>query len=410
LRTAGDIMSMMRGTDGGVVTLVVNTQTPELPNCLPKLISTVSQTCCCVMVESPLQFLVPLLVNLNEIVKEVNDTNYQALVTREAGGEADLKLVSSFSPISIGFTCSSGADDPSAVRLLRQGDVERVLDRLQTDYTLPVSSVAMVQLPDRSSASNVQTPDTVNCYPNSIKLPNLSTRLVDFVHSRGLNCLVELHTSGDMMELHRREAAIFAREMEEQNRLLVANRHKVNKQVIVRTDSMFSVEETFGPASKRYRRHVYLVLIKCFLQLGAIVAVPFKGIFANTQIPFVVVPEMPPITVVVNNNLAALTRGRDTGAKSEPDAEEERETQAAIEDGEGAMETVSFAKLVSTILHPFIYRKEAASNTRIMKFQISQPDMDKYVEASLAVEQMIDQDEYFHELGNCKPPPRELKF
>jgi len=406
LLTAGNIMSMIRGTDGGVVTLVVNVQNECLPNYLFKLVSTVSQSCCCVMLESPLQLLVHHLCSVNEIVKKVNNSIFQALVARETS-EPGQNLTNTFCPIPIGFTCSSGAENPSQVTLLKQGNVERILDRLQTDFTIPVTNIAMVQLPDRSSNSNVQIPDTANNYPNSVKLPNLSTRLVDLLHSRGINCLIELHTSDDMMALYELEAVIFNREAEEQNRLLVTNRHKVNKQAIVRTDSMFNVNEAFGPASRKYRRHVFLVLIKVFLQLGAIVTVPFKELFATTQIPLVVVPEMPPITVVVNNNIAALTRGRDTDSKV---TEAEEEQVEAIEDGEVAMETLTYGKLVSTILHPFIYRKEAASTTRVMKFQIGQPDMDRFTENSNTVEQVADRDEHFHNLGNTKPPLRNLRF
>lgn len=445
IKSASDVVSMIRsaGADdggGGVLTLIVNVQSEDLPPYLAKLISTVSQVCCCVMIEAPLQFLVHHLCNVNEMVKDVNKANFSSstLVSRrqKEGNSRNNNSddpnhqqlqqlqVSGFTPISIGFTCSSGAEDPTQVQLLQQGSVERVLDRLQTDFALPVAPyVSMVQLPDRSSNSNVQTPNTNNNYPNSIHLPNLSTRLIDLLHSRGINCLIELNTSADMMELYDREKAVWGREQEEQRRLLVANRHKVDKQVIVRTDSMFNVDETFGPASKKYHRHVFLVLIKCFLQLGAIVTVPFRGLFATTKIPLVVVPEMPPVTVVVNNNLAALTRGRDV-VKSNEDEDEDATASAAADKKESKfpeledtdtnltapMETLTFAKLVSTLLHPFIYRKEAASHTRIMKFLISQPDMDRYINASLAVEQVADRDEYYHNLGNTKPPPRKLQF
>ena len=74
------------------------------------------------------------------------------------------------------------------------------------------------------------------------------------------------------------------------------------------------------------------------------------------------------------------------------------------------MEDITYYKLISKLLHPFIYRKEYVSSTRIMKFIITPEDVSILVNHSLAIECIEDNDVYYEELGTTKSKPRILSY
>ena len=124
----------------------------------------------------------------------------------------------------------------------------------------------------------------------------------------------------------------------------------------------------------------------------SLVVFPYSSLSTVTNVIKVVTLEMPPVTPSNNNLLMNI----DVNNYNLLDRQE--------------MENITYDKLFGSILHPFVYRKEFASATRILKFILSSEDLDGLIQMSTTLEAKEDEDEYYVSLGTTKPPARLLKY
>ena len=297
---------------------------------------------------------------------------------------------------ALGFSCSNSVNDTD---ILRQGDVERILDALHDKYEIPITNVSVIQLAERSNANNVKLmhDGSIN-YRNTIHLPHLSTRLIEFIHSRSINTMIELDTADSYMALYDMELKYYQQQLILQNRMIEVNKHKVKKlgdqlPVSINPESdLFNMNNEYKKLCWKYQKHPFLILVKTYLQLGTLVVFPYSSLSTVTNVIKVVTLEMPPVTPSNNNLLMNI----DVNNYNLLDRQE--------------MENITYDKLFGSILHPFVYRKEFASATRILKFILSSEDLDGLIQMSTTLEAKEDEDEYYVSLGTTKPPARLLKY
>lgn len=303
--------------------------------------------------------------HVNEIIGHINRENVKLKTEEPVAELQPGRVNLTTNQIRLGFTCSDQDSDIKAAQaiqvanptdkeesqvyvpqayqtLTRSGDgmmmnqrnVERLLDTLENSYTKPIT-VSLIQLPQRSGSSadgtrkdkgqdqgqsqrgidesendagisviSVPTTSSTNgnvCTAGLVPLPNLSTRMLDFIHSRSINCIVELQTVERYMRIYQTE---YARLQELDKLHAEMERRNVRKQSVAErigvtgneAESLFNLHEFLLPFGQKYKKHVFLVLIMCYLQLGAVVSVPLSCMWESTQIPKVPKPELPPMT------------------------------------------------------------------------------------------------------------------
>ena len=69
-------------------------------------------------------------------------------------------------------------------------------------------------------------PDGSINYRNTVHLPN---QLIEFIHSRSIDTMIELDTADSYMALYDMELKYYQQQLILQNRMIEVNKHKVKK-------------------------------------------------------------------------------------------------------------------------------------------------------------------------------------
>lgn len=442
IESLNSFMSHIEKASDIVILLTINIAVSDIPvEYIHQMISIVSKNCVSVLISfnTQMQFPNELYTQCHTINSIIQDVNAQ-LKCDDSTTNSVKKLNNKTNQIGLGLTTSSvpsmngGSNVSSAEKLmLNQRNIQLIIDTLEDRFAQPVS-LNCVQLPIRNASSDEPfigedshdknakaNPAPVNpnnntpSNGNSIQLPNFSTRLIEFIHSRGVNGVIELDTIDYYMSMYKVEFDRLKKLDDLYHEIDKKNVKKKSTQDIVggsgnEAEKLFNLYNFLKPYSEKYKKHVYLILIKCYLQLGCLVIIPYKYLFKTTSVPKIEKLEMPPITELPKTELQLMAMKKKKDNENESNNGENTKSSDTLRPTPAKMETVTYASLVSSILHPFVYRKEYVSPTNIMKFMITQEEMSDIVAQSEELEAVQDNDIFFHDLGNLQPERRKLKY